>query len=219
MPSPTPEPSDADAIRDALRARLAGIGPVRRPRAAPSARPEAPGDDELSDDAIRRSIDERAAFVETIIQQAIRRGDFDDLPGAGKPLAGLERASQDPDWWIRRKIERERLTGLGPPALTLRVEDAALADRLDTLHRASEVRELLEDFNARVIAARRQLQGGPPVITPLRDVDAEVAAWAARREARTEPPTEPESQPGRRRFRISLGVRLRRRRGSRDLSA
>ena len=34
--------------------------------------------------------------------------------------------STDPDWWIRRKIERERLTGLGPPALTLRTEYASL---------------------------------------------------------------------------------------------
>ncbi|MGB4136454.1 MAG: DnaJ family domain-containing protein, partial [Microbacterium sp.] len=31
----------------------------------------------------------KAAYVETAIQQAIRRGEFDDLPGAGKPLEGL----------------------------------------------------------------------------------------------------------------------------------
>ena len=56
---------------------------------------------------------ERAAVVETAIQQAIRRGDFDDLPGAGKPIPGLGE-HHDPDWWIRRKIEREQLRGLGP---------------------------------------------------------------------------------------------------------
>ena len=49
---------------------------------------------------------DRAAVVETAIQQAMRRGDFDDLPGAGKPIPGLGE-SHDPDWWIRRKIERE----------------------------------------------------------------------------------------------------------------
>jgi hypothetical protein len=43
------------------------------------------------------------------------------------------------------------------------------------------VRDLLESFNKRVVAARRQLQGGPPVITPLRDVEAEVSAWRERR--------------------------------------
>jgi len=126
---------------------------------------------------------ERAAYVETSIQQAIRRGEFDNLPGAGKPLPDLG-SSHDPDWWIRRKIETEQLSGLGPPALTLRVEHAEMAVRLDALSRETEVREALEDFNRRVIEARRQLQGGPPVVTPTVDVDAEAAAWAERRRAR-----------------------------------
>lgn len=126
---------------------------------------------------------ERAAFVETSIQQAIRRGDFDNLPGAGKPLPDLG-GSHDPDWWIRRKIETEKLSGLGPPALTLRVEHAELAQRMDAISREADVREALEDFNRRVIEARRQLLGGPPVVTPTVDVDAEVSAWASRRRAR-----------------------------------
>lgn len=126
---------------------------------------------------------DRAAYVETAIQQAIRRGEFDDLPGAGKPLEGL-RGRHDPDWWIRRKIEREQLTGLAPPALALRTEHAELDERLDRLHREADVREVLEDFNQRVIEARRQLQGGPPVVTPTRDIAAEVLAWRERRDQR-----------------------------------
>lgn len=121
------------------------------------------------------------AMSEVAIEQAIRRGDFDDLPGAGKPLTGLSDV-HDPDWWIRRKIESERLTGLGPPALTLRTESAGLQARLDALFREEEVRQVLDDFNRRVVEARRQLQGGPPVVTPTRDVDAEVAAWRDRRD-------------------------------------
>ncbi|MFD4960250.1 DUF1992 domain-containing protein [Microbacterium sp. NPDC058389] len=126
---------------------------------------------------------DRAAVVETAIQQAIRRGEFDDLPGAGKPLPGLG-DHHDPDWWIRRKIETEQLTGLGPPALMLRVESEGLEASLDQLTRESEVRDALDDFNRRVVEARRQLLGGPPVVTPTRDVEAEVAAWALRRKAR-----------------------------------
>jgi len=124
----------------------------------------------------------KAEFVETAIQLAIRRGEFDDLPGAGKPIEGLG-THHDPDWWIRRKIERENLSGLGPPALMLRVEDRELDDELDRLGREDDVRTVLEDFNRRVIEARRQLLGGPPVITETRDVDAEIAAWRQRREA------------------------------------
>ena len=129
------------------------------------------------------TMEQRGWIAETAIQQAMRRGDFDDLPGSGKPLEGLG-GRHDPDWWIRRKIEREQLRGLGPPALTLRVEDRELDGRLDALHREPEVREALEDFNRRVRTARMQLLGGPPVVTALRDVDADVARWHERRAAR-----------------------------------
>src|SRR4051794_1758715 len=159
-------------------ARLA-VARYEAERAAP---PAQPGDEEPSNPGQPTS-DQRAQFVEIAIQQAMRRGDFDGLPGAGKPLPDLG-AVRDPDWWIRRKIEREHLTGLGPPALMLRTEDAGLCDRLDGLATESAVREALEDFNARVREARRQLLGGPPVITRLRDVEAEVAAWRERAQTR-----------------------------------
>lgn len=125
------------------------------------------------------SIEQLRSNAEIAIQQAMRRGDFDDLPGAGKPLSGLTER-HDPDWWIRQKIRNEQLTGLGPPALTLRTENAQLDARLDALFREDEVRAALEDFNRRVIEARRQLLGGPPVVTPTRDVEAEIAAWRER---------------------------------------
>lgn len=149
--------------------------------AASARRREEP--DQHDDDATgRESMDRRAHFVEISIQQAMRRGDFDDLPGAGKPLP--LRDVHDPDWWIRRKIEREGLSGLGPPALTLRTEDAAMDEDLDALGSEEAVREHLESFNRRVIEARRQLLGGPPVVTPTRDIDVEVERWAQRRSAR-----------------------------------
>lgn len=140
-------------------------------------------DDDDTNTAGQASMDQRAQYVEITIAQAMRRGDFDDLPGAGKPLRNLHEI-HDPNWWIRKKIERERLTGLGPPALTLRTEDATLDERMDAAPSEGAVRELLEDFNLRVLEARRQLQGGPPVVTAVRDVDAELAAWRERREAR-----------------------------------
>lgn len=81
------------------------------------ARQQAPKDpdesDEQDDTPSAAAAVDRAAFIESAIQVAIRRGDFDDLPGAGKPIEGLG-DHHDPDWWIRRKIETENLTGLGP---------------------------------------------------------------------------------------------------------
>ncbi|MFJ6678455.1 DUF1992 domain-containing protein [Microbacterium sp. NPDC091382] len=141
---------------------------------------------------------ERAMYVETAIQQAIRRGEFDDLPGAGKPLEGLG-GSHDPDWWIKRKIQTEQLSGLGPPALRLRIEHAEFDERVDALHREEDVREYTADFSRRVVEARRQLQGGPPVVTPTRDPETEVAAWRERRAARAAASAPSEEAPKRRR--------------------
>ena len=155
--------------------------------AANTSTSDADGTDAPAEASIRPSVAsgaaERAAYVETAIQQAIRRGEFDALPGAGKPIPDLGNG-HDPDWWIRRKIANEQITGLGPPALRLRVEHAELDATLDGLRREDDVREALEDFNRRVIEARRQLLGGPPVVTPTRDVEDEVRAWAERRAAR-----------------------------------
>ncbi|WIB33213.1 DUF1992 domain-containing protein [Curtobacterium sp. MCSS17_005] len=124
-----------------------------------------------------------AAHARAQIEEAERRGVFEGNPYHGKPLPGLD-GQHDPDWWIKSKIEREDIRGIAPPALALRTEDAELDDALDALSLESDVRDVLVDFNARVKEARRQLLGGPPVVTPMRDVEAEVLAWRERREVR-----------------------------------
>ncbi len=80
-------------------------------------------------------------------------------------------------------LEREKIS-VAPPAIALRREDAELDDTLDREAREEGVRRVVEDFNHRVVEARRQLQGGPPVITKTRDPDTEVEAWRERRRER-----------------------------------
>jgi hypothetical protein len=126
---------------------------------------------------------QQAKYVDLQIQQAVARGDFDDLPGFGKPIENLG-TQHDPDWWVKQLIEREQITGVLPPALQLRTDDAQLDGRLDRITTEREVRAELEDFNERVRKARIQPLGGPPMITQERDVDAEVERWGARRAAR-----------------------------------
>jgi hypothetical protein len=124
-------------------------------------------------------IRQKTLWVDTQIREAMARGEFDNLPGAGKPIKGLDRA--DPDWWLKGLAEREQLSGLLPPALALRNEDAGLDAQLDRESSEQVVRDLVKDFNRRIIDARRQLLGGPPVITPTRDVDHEIERWRERR--------------------------------------
>ena len=128
-------------------------------------------------------IEHKSSWVDQQIRVAMAKGEFDDLPGAGKPLPNLG-AQHDPDWWLKQLIEREQITGVLPPALQLRKDDAMLDGELDRLGSETDVRRELESFNRRVIEARRQLLGGPPVITPTRDVEAEVSAWRERRRRR-----------------------------------
>lgn len=124
-----------------------------------------------------------AAKADFEIRQATARGDFDNLKYAGKPIPGLG-TSLDPDWWVKGLIEREQLSGLAPAPFRLRKEDTELDSMLDRQFQESRVREILEDFNRQVIDARRQLLGGPPVVTKTRDIEQEIARWRERRAVR-----------------------------------
>ena len=155
-------------------------------------RPRRPHREQERDDRTGRSaaaarIANQSSWVDQQLRIAMERGDFDDLPGYGKPIEDLG-VEHDPDWWIKKLVERENIAIL-PPALALRKEDAELDGRLDRINVEAEVRREVEDFNARVrkaIYTPPTGPSGPPVITQQRDVDAEVAAWRERRTARIE---------------------------------
>ena len=174
----------SDAGRSAYRRRVERAAELRSIRASGSTVQE---NDELSaaEEELRqkRAKVDDAAKAEYLIRDAMAQGKFDNLKYAGKPIPGLGEV-YDPDWWVKGLLQRENITGLGPTAILLRTEDAGLDARLDAQFSEKQVRDILADFNARVVDARRQLQGGPPVITKTRDVDAEVARWFERRAAR-----------------------------------
>jgi hypothetical protein len=156
-------------------------------------------DDRTGKGAAAQRMQRKNEWVEQQLRIAMERGDFDDLPGAGKPIKDLG-PQHDPDWWIKRLIEREKISGVLPPALQLRKDDAELDGRLDRHTAESEVRRELEEFNARVMKARYTPVDGPPLITMPRDVDVEVTRWRerlrARREAaRTQSAVRPEATP------------------------
>ena len=157
--------------------------------------PDSPEEQRRSRDKAARAaaaarMAQQASWVDLQIQRAMRRGDFDDLPGAGKPIEGLGE-THDPDWWVKQMVEREKVAIL-PASVTLRKEDAELDDTIDELTDEADVRRHVEDFNERVIQARYALPEGPPLTTMPRDVEATVAAWRERYAAfRAVPRSEP----------------------------
>ncbi|MFJ5956798.1 DUF1992 domain-containing protein [Paenarthrobacter sp. NPDC092416] len=177
----------------AFRRRLERGAELRAVRASGgNAREDAELEAAEADERGKRRKVEDAARVEYLIRDAMAQGKFDNLKYAGKPIPGLGE-SYDPDWWVKGLIQREHLSGIGPPAILLRIEDAELDAKLDQQYTEKQVRDILEDFNKRVIEARRQLQGGPPVVTKLRNVDGELERWRERRAAAAAP--EPEAGP------------------------
>ena len=152
-----------------------------------SGRREAERDGRTGRSAAAARIAQQSTWVDLQVRQAMERGEFDNLPGQGKPIEDLG-VEHDPDWWVKKLVERENIALL-PPALALRKEDAELDARLDRINVESEVRREVEDFNARVrkaIYTPPTGPSGPPVITQRRDVEAEVVAWRERRTARIE---------------------------------
>ncbi|UMG94795.1 DUF1992 domain-containing protein [Nocardioides sp. TF02-7] len=61
--------------------------------------------------AARARMAQQNTWVDLQVQRAIERGDFDDLPGAGKPIRGIG-DQHDPEWWVKQLVERERITVL-----------------------------------------------------------------------------------------------------------
>ena len=121
--------------------------------------------------------------MERQIREAQERGDFDNLPGAGKPLDLSD--SGDPDWWVKRFAARENLDlgGALPGALALRREAAGYpASRADVRTEAN-AREIIEDYNKRVLADRLRPAVGnlPPMIAKTLDVDDLVTQWRSLR--------------------------------------
>jgi hypothetical protein len=120
------------------------------------------------------------SWVDKQIREATERGEFDNLPGSGKPLPDRNEL-YDEDWWLKQWIAREGITGdtALPTTLRLRreIEDIQKAAARKTSER--DVRDLVDDLNRRVVDAIRGHVDGPPV--PLRRVDADavVRTWRA----------------------------------------
>lgn len=125
------------------------------------------------------------SWVERQIREATERGEFSGLKGSGKPLDLGN--PDDPDWWVKRYLEREGLDASAtmPPVLQLRAEAAGYPQSLADVPDEASVREILRDYNLRVVQDRRRptLGRAMPPVAPRIDVDDMVRRWREVREA------------------------------------
>nr|AYC79621.1 DUF1992 domain-containing protein [uncultured bacterium] len=138
-------------------------------------------------------------WVEQQIRGAEKSGAFDNLPGKGKPIPGIDRPRDDMAW-IAGKLRSENvdIADVLPPALALAREVERLPERLPTLRSEAKVRDYVTDLNARIRRAQLAPQVGPPVRVRQVDVDEVVAQWRAGRPVAAPRPVPPPPPPSRR---------------------
>jgi DnaJ-like protein len=122
-------------------------------------------------------------WVDAQIREANERGEFENLPGFGKPLPDLT-GDHDEMWWIRNFLKRENI-GFTPPAIALRKAAEDLLASLDRFPTERGLRAALEELNERIRVMNRSpvFDGPPSNMMPL-DVEPLVARWGEARAAR-----------------------------------
>lgn len=131
-------------------------------------------------------------WAEQQIREAMERGEFDDLPGRGRPQELGD--ARDPNWWLNRKLRDEDAVPV-PPAMALRRDhDSLLADLVALPTRDAVVAEI-ELINGRIRYANSHgLPGPPSTLMPI-DVDRQLARWEAAAQLRPAPAPMEETEP------------------------
>ena len=112
-------------------------------------------------------------LAEQRIREAQAEGKFDDLPGFGRPIPGIDEP-HDELWWVKDKLRREEISHL-PPALAIRLDVERTLARLASVASESQVRQELGALNERIRKASLGPLWGPPVdVVPL-DIEEVIA--------------------------------------------
>jgi hypothetical protein len=120
-------------------------------------------------------------WIDAQIRVAREQGAFDNLPGAGKPLANLDQ-EYDPDWWVKQFVRREQISILPPSLEVLQRVQTELAT-IEKLHDEVIVRRRLAALNVEIAKVNATVLEGPPTRLGMLDVDKVVAKWRASRSA------------------------------------
>jgi hypothetical protein len=123
--------------------------------------------------------------VESKIAQAQREGQFDNLPGLGQPIPGLDEG-WDETRWLREKLKAEELRVM-PPAWAIREWARQEAASLIAIEDEGLLRQRIEAFNSELIKRMRGVLWGPPV--DVAPIDAETLIANRRKSASADPPS------------------------------
>ncbi len=122
------------------------------------------------------------SWLDKQIHEGEQRGEFDDLPGQGKPLPDRGEL-RDPDWWARSFVAREGGAGgaLLPESLQLRKEVEQLSENVRDMPSERVVREHVGELNKRIVAWLRSPSGPHVRVGPV-NTDEVVEQWRSARQ-------------------------------------
>jgi hypothetical protein len=118
--------------------------------------------------------------VEQQLRAAEAQGFFDDLPGHGKRLEGLDEPRDDL-WWLKAKLRREQVVVPLPPQLQVRKDVDEFRSALPHIADEATVRQLATNLDHRIREINRTTVSGPPTTVAPLDVETVVALWRAAR--------------------------------------
>lgn len=121
------------------------------------------------------------SWIDKQIREAKDRGEFDDLPGHGKPIPDIDRP-RDELWWVKNKVRRENVK-FTPPAIAIKVEVDRAREQIAAATSEAEVRRIAEELNEKIRATNRLAVTGPPTTLAPMDVDRVVENWQAKRQS------------------------------------
>lgn len=120
------------------------------------------------------------SWVDQQVREAQERGEFDNLPGTGKPIPGIDEP-YDELWWVKQKLRRENVEWL-PPTLALRKTRDDALDRASRAPSEAAIREIIADINAKIVECNRMPGSGPPTNMMPVDVEKIVRRWRDERD-------------------------------------
>lgn len=119
------------------------------------------------------------SWIDRQIDDAHDRGEFDELPGAGKPIPDLGKP-YDEMWWVKQKLRRENLSYL-PPSLALRKAAHDALVEASEAKSETEVRRILTGINRQIVEANSKPSSGPAIVLVPFNVERAVRRWRAGR--------------------------------------
>ncbi|WP_017623892.1 DnaJ family domain-containing protein [Nocardiopsis chromatogenes] len=121
------------------------------------------------------------SWADQQVREAMERGEFDGLPGAGKPIPDIDRPRDDL-WWVRRKTEEEGVAPL-PPALRVRKEAEEARAAAVGARTEDDARRIIAEINEEIVRTVKFHTTGPPLNMMPFDVEEVVAEWRERKAA------------------------------------